>query len=42
MTLGNMREQGVHHPIGSCINDACERNLRPPVTGITRLPAEKH
>jgi hypothetical protein len=22
MTLGNMREQGVHHLIGSCHNDA--------------------
>ena len=23
MTLGNMREQGVHHLICYCLNDAC-------------------
>ena len=23
MTLGNMREQGVHHLIAYCLNDAC-------------------
>jgi hypothetical protein len=23
MTLGNMREQGVHHLIAVCLNDAC-------------------
>jgi hypothetical protein len=23
MTLGNMREQGVHHPMAYCLNDAC-------------------
>ena len=23
MTLGNMREQGVHHLIAFCLNDAC-------------------
>jgi hypothetical protein len=23
MTLGNMREQGLHHLIGFCHNDAC-------------------
>ena len=23
MTLGNMRELGVHHLIGFCLNDAC-------------------
>jgi hypothetical protein len=23
MTLGNMREQGVHHLIGYCHNDTC-------------------
>jgi hypothetical protein len=23
MTLGSMREQGVHHPIAFCHNDAC-------------------
>jgi hypothetical protein len=22
-TLGNMREQDVHHPIAFCLNDAC-------------------
>jgi transposase len=23
MTLGNMREQGVQHPIAYCLNDGC-------------------
>jgi hypothetical protein len=23
MTLGNIREQGVHHLIAYCLNDAC-------------------
>jgi hypothetical protein len=26
MTLGNMREQGVHHVIGFYLNDACRHH----------------
>jgi hypothetical protein len=26
MTLGNMREQGVHHLIAFCLHDACRHS----------------
>jgi hypothetical protein len=27
MTLGNMRELGVHHLIAYCLNDACRHKM---------------
>jgi hypothetical protein len=29
MTLGNMRQLGVHHLVATCLNDACKRRDRP-------------
>jgi hypothetical protein len=37
MTLGNMREQGVHHLIGFCHNDACRRQA---LTDVSSYPGD--
>jgi hypothetical protein len=39
MTLGNMREQGVHHLIAFCLHDACRH--RHPVARRERLISEE-
>ena len=36
MTLGNMRELGVHHLIGHCHNDFTRREQRPPCAPQTK------
>ena len=33
MTLGNMREQGVHHLIAYCLNDSCRHQALIDVSG---------
>jgi hypothetical protein len=33
MTLGNMREQGVHNLIANCLNDACRHQALIDVSG---------
>jgi hypothetical protein len=41
MTLGNMREQGVHHLIAYCLNDACRHSALIDVSsypGDTEVP----
>ncbi len=37
MTLGNMREQGVHHLICYCLNDACPHQA---LIDVSSYPAE--
>ena len=37
MTLGNMRELGVHHLIASCLNDACRHTA---LINVSGYPAE--
>jgi hypothetical protein len=37
MTLGNMREQGVHHLIAFCLNDACRHQA---LIDVSSYPAE--
>ena len=37
MTLGNMRELGVHHLIAFCLNDACRHQA---LIDVSSYPAE--
>jgi transposase len=37
MTLGNMRELGVHHLIAYCLNDACRHQA---LIDVSSYPAE--
>jgi hypothetical protein len=37
MTLGNMRELGVHHLIAYCLNDACQHSA---LIDVSNYPAE--
>jgi transposase len=37
MTLGNMREQEVHHLIAFCLNDACRHQA---LIEVSSYPAE--
>jgi hypothetical protein len=38
MTLGNMREQGVHHLIASCLDDACRHSA---LIDVSSYPADR-
>jgi hypothetical protein len=37
MTLGNMRRQGVHHLIASCLNDSCRHQA---VIDVSSYPGD--
>ena len=37
MTLGNMRELGVHHLVAYCLNDACRHTA---LIDVSSYPAE--
>jgi len=37
MTLGNMREQGVHHLIAFCLNDACRHQA---LIDVSKYPGD--
>ena len=39
MTLGNMRELGVHHLIAFCLNDACRHMA---LIDVSSYPAETY